>query len=101
MPTKTRPCEICKRTIEPERVEAIPETRLCIEHARMIGKYGGEFLVTATRESLGKAGSLKKNYGDIATHKTRNPTAIEKLRREYLDILGPENDSSGRNPDRP
>ena len=28
----------------------------------MVGKHGGEFLVTATRESLGKAGILKKNY---------------------------------------
>jgi hypothetical protein len=101
MPTKTRPCEICKRTIEAERVEAIPETRLCIEHARMIGKYGGEFSVTATRESLGKAGSLKKNYGDVATHKTRNPTAIEKLRREYLDSLRPGQDSSAKDPGRP
>jgi hypothetical protein len=95
MPTKTRPCEICKRMIEAERVEAIPETRLCVEHARMIGKYGGEFLVTATRESLGKAGSLKKNYGDITTQKTRNRTGIEKLRRDYLEGLRAEKDGSG------
>jgi RNA polymerase-binding transcription factor DksA len=90
MSSKSRPCEVCDRAIEAERVEAIPETRLCVEHARMIGKYGGEFLVTATRESLGKAGSLKKNYGDIATHKTRNRTAIERLRREHLEGLGRE-----------
>jgi len=67
------------------RIEAIPETRLCVEHARMIAKYGGEFLVTATRKSLGKAGSLKMNYGDIATHKTRNRTAIERLRRVHQE----------------
>jgi hypothetical protein len=81
--------------IEADRVEAIPETRLCLDHARMIGKYGGEFLVTATRESLGKAGSLKKNYGDVATQKTRNHTAIEKLRREYLEGLRASEDGSG------
>ncbi len=87
MSTKTRPCEICRKLIEAERVEAIPETRLCVEHARMIGKYGGEFLVTAIQESLGKAGSLKRNYGGIVTQKTRNQTGIEKLRRDYLEGL--------------
>ena len=89
------PCEICKRTIDAERVEAIPETRLCVEHARMIGKYGGEFLVTATRESLGKAGSLKRNYGDIVTQKRRNQTAIDKLRHDYLEGLRSEEQKSG------
>src|SRR5262249_19520373 len=95
MSSKTRPCEVCRRAIEPERIEAIPETRLCVEHARMIGKYGGEFLVAATRESLGKAGSLKKNYGDITTHKTRNRTAIERLRRDHLEGLRSQGGGSG------
>jgi hypothetical protein len=85
MSTKTRPCEICKKPIEPERIEAIPETRLCVEHARLIGKYGGEFLVTATQESLGKAGSLKRNYGGIVIRKSRNQAGIDKLRRDYLE----------------
>jgi hypothetical protein len=87
MSTKTRPCEICKNIIEAERVEAIPETRLCVEHARLIVKHGGEFLVTATQESLGKAGSLKRNYGGIVTQKTRNQLGIDKLRREFLEGL--------------
>jgi hypothetical protein len=87
MSTKTRPCEICKKIIEAERVEAIPETRLCLEHSRLIGKYGGEFLVTATQESLGKVGSLKRNYGGISTQKTRNQTGIDKLRRDHLEAL--------------
>lgn len=95
MSSKTRPCEVCGRAIEAGRIEAIPETRLCVEHARMIGKYGGEFLVTATRESLGKAGSLKKNYGDIATHKTRNRTAIERLRHECREGPPPVGDATG------
>lgn len=82
MPLKTRPCEICKRLIEVERVEAIPETRLCGEHARAILRFGGEFIVTSTTESLGKAGSLKRNYGGITTQKTRNATALAKLRLE-------------------
>ena len=95
MSTKTRPCEVCKKLIEPERVEAIPETRLCVEHARLIGKYGGEFLVTATQESLGKAGSLKRNYGGIVTRKTRNQTGIDKLRRDYREGLQSKEDRSG------
>src|SRR5262249_12048426 len=83
MSVKTRPCEICGQPINPERIEAVPATRLCVEHARMIGKYGGEFIVTATQASLGKGGSLKKNYGDVSIQKTRNTEALRKLREEY------------------
>jgi hypothetical protein len=36
--------------------------------------------VTSTRESLGKAGSLKKNYGAVTTEKIRNRAAVEKPR---------------------
>jgi hypothetical protein len=60
MSTNTRPCEICGQPIDPERIEVKPETRLCVKHAHMIEKYGGEFIVTATQASLGKDGSLKK-----------------------------------------
>lgn len=85
MSTKTRPCEICGQPIDPERIEALPETRLCIEHAKQINKFGGEFTATVTQASLGKAGSLKKNYGDVSVQRTRNHTAVEKLRKEWLD----------------
>ena len=80
MPEKTRPCEVCGQPIDPERIEVVPETRLCVEHARMIGQYGGEFLVTGTQVSLGKSGSLKKNYGDVSIDKKRNTEALRKLR---------------------
>jgi hypothetical protein len=83
-----RHCEICRKPIDPERCEVLPDTRLCTEHARMIGKYGGEFLVTMRQESLGKQGSLKKNYGGVSTRKTRNTLGIEKLRQEYEDSQG-------------
>jgi hypothetical protein len=83
MPARPRPCEICKVLIEPERIEAMPETRLCSEHARKIAKYDGEFIVTATRERLSKTSSLKQNYGSVTTTKTRNTSAIEKLRRDF------------------
>lgn len=83
MPSKTRPCEICKSLIEPERIETIPETRLCAEHARLIARHGGEFTLSSTQESLGKAGSLKRNYGGITPSMSRNTKAVEALRREH------------------
>ena len=49
----------------------------------MIGKYGGEFILTGTRASLGKSGSLKKNYGDVSVEKRRNTEGLRKLREEY------------------
>ncbi|MFN4261278.1 MAG: TraR/DksA family transcriptional regulator [Gemmataceae bacterium] len=82
MPHTTRPCEICGQPIDPERLEVIPETRLCAEHARQIAKFGGEFIVTTRPISLGKSGSLKKNYGDVNVHKRRNHEALAKLREE-------------------
>lgn len=43
-----RMCEVCRQPIDPDRAEAIPETRLCTEHAREIQAYGGEFVDVAT-----------------------------------------------------
>lgn len=94
MPTRVRPCEICRREIEPERIEALPDTRLCAEHAKMIAKHGGEFTITYTRERLGKPGSLKKNYGGVTPHKLRNRTAMAKLRQEHAERARPERDDS-------
>jgi hypothetical protein len=83
MSGKTRPCEICGSPIDPERAEALPKTRLCSEHARMIKKHGGEFVVTGTQASLGKGGSLKKNYGDVSIEEKRNTQGLRKLRDEH------------------
>jgi hypothetical protein len=80
---KTRPCEICGQPIDPERIEVIPETTLCGEHARSIAKHGGEFILTSRRVSLGKTGSLKKNYGDVNVRKHRNVEGLEKLKQEW------------------
>jgi hypothetical protein len=83
MSENTRPCEICQAPIDPERIEVLPETRLCTEHARKMSKYGGEFKMTFTQERLSKEGSLKKNYGGVSPHKSRNSDGIEKLRNDY------------------
>jgi len=80
MSNKTRSCEICGQPIDPERIEVVPETRLCVEHAKMIVKYGGEFIVTGTQASIGKSGSLKKNYGDVTVERKRNTEALRKMR---------------------
>ena len=88
MSGNTRPCEICGQPIDSERIEVLPETRLCVEHAKAIAKHGGEFIVTGTQASLGKGGSLKKNYGDISVEKKRNTEALRKLRAEYQELRG-------------
>ena len=81
--SKSRPCAICMKPIEPERIETLPETRLCSEHALRIAKFGGEFIVTATQERTSKQGSLKRNYGGVTTSSERNHQALEKLKDEY------------------
>ncbi len=76
---KTRLCAVCKAQIEPDRIDGMPDTQLCTEHGRQIAKYGGEFKLTAEQERTSKPGSLKLNYGGIATTKTRNTEAILRL----------------------
>jgi len=83
MSSQPRPCEICQRMIDPERLEAVPDTRLCGEHARKISKYGGEFRLSASHDRTSKQGSLKHNYGGVTAHKTRNYEAVEQMRAEY------------------
>lgn len=82
MSEKIRLCAVCNKDIS-ERVEVLPETWLCREHAGEIEKYGGEFTVVASQESLGKAGSLKKNYGGVSVRRIRNRAALEKLQAEF------------------
>jgi hypothetical protein len=73
--------------IQPERIEILPDTHLCCDHARKIAKFGGEFTITAVRERTSKAGSLKKNYGGVTPSKRRNHRALEQLRDEHLEEL--------------
>jgi hypothetical protein len=64
-------------------MEVLPDTRLCAEHARQIQKYGGEFILTGHLDRTSKGGSLKHNYGGVATSKTRNHEGMDRLRAEY------------------
>lgn len=65
-----RTCERCGGVVPAERVEALPDTRVCVACSRAIG---GEFDVYVVPEQTGKAGSLKKNYGGYTTKKVRKP----------------------------
>jgi hypothetical protein len=83
MSTTKRLCAVCRQEIPAERLEVVPDTWLCRRHAGEIEKYGGEFTLSARQESLGKTGSLKKNYGGVNVSKRRNQAALEKLQAEF------------------
>lgn len=70
MAVKRRFCARCKTEIPTERVEALPETRLCVKCSQDIG---GEHDVTIVSENMAKTGSLKKNYGGWTIQKKRKP----------------------------
>ena len=70
--------------ISNERLDAIPETRLCTQHANEIQKYGGEFVLSAEQEKTSKKSSMKVNYGGISTTSRRNNIALEQLKEDYL-----------------
>ncbi|WP_254510892.1 hypothetical protein [Anatilimnocola floriformis] len=72
-------CEICQEEIDEDRREGLPDTRLCTTHAREIQRYGGEFRLVSQQERTSKAGSLKINYGGVATRKERNHEALRRL----------------------
>ena len=57
-----RVCKRCEEEIPAERLEALPDTWLCV---RCSGEVGGEFEIIARQVQTNKKGSLKKNYGGI------------------------------------
>jgi len=71
-------CVRCGKTIPQERLEALPETRVCVKCSQAVG---GEFKVYIVREKTSKEGSLKKNYGGVApvfVRKTIRPMTWEE-----------------------
>lgn len=57
-----RICKRCEQEIPAERLEALPETWVCV---RCSEEMGGEFTIIARQIQTNKKGSLKKNYGSI------------------------------------
>ena len=69
-----RHCQRCGEVIPAERVEALPDTQVCVECSRRIG---GEYVLRAVPENLAKTGSLKRNYGSWGIRKVRRPIRPE------------------------
>lgn len=65
---KSQFCTRCKREISAERLEAIPETRLCVKCSQYTG---GDTTINAADENLAKKESLKKNYGSVSVRVVR------------------------------
>jgi len=63
-----RPCARCSAMIPAERLEAMPETEVCVTCSAEIG---GEFKLIVTAERTSKPGSLKLNYGGVTVKKVR------------------------------
>jgi hypothetical protein len=63
-----RLCKRCRNAIPETRLELLPDTVICVACSKEIG---GEYVVRVVRNSVGKAGSLKKNYSDCELRKTR------------------------------
>jgi hypothetical protein len=63
-----RPCARCGAMIPAERIEAIPETEICVTCSDEVG---GEFKLIAVAEKTSKQGSLKLNYGGYTVKKVR------------------------------
>ena len=51
-----------------ERLEALPETQLCLRCSEAVG---GDFEMFGTWENSAKSGSLKGNYGGVKITKRR------------------------------
>lgn len=63
-----RTCERCDAEIPAARVKALPGTWLCLECSEEVGS---DFVYMATQQNLGKAGSMKLNYGGVSIQKKR------------------------------
>jgi hypothetical protein len=68
MAVPKRFCARCRVEIPAERIEALPDTRLCVTCSQVVG---GEYEVTVVPDNLGKAGSLKRNYAGWTIRKRR------------------------------
>jgi hypothetical protein len=63
MENEVRCCRVCGAEIPKERLEVLPETLVCVRCSEQIG---GEFELSVTVGSTGKAGSLKKTGQELS-----------------------------------
>lgn len=67
---EARLCRKCREAIPPARLEALPETLVCV---RCSEKIGGEFELEVTISGISKAGSLKKTGESVSARRKRKP----------------------------
>ncbi len=77
MPKKPRPCARCKTMIPVERLEAIPQTRLCVKCST---ETGGDVRMRVNVRKQQKSGSLKSTGIDI--------DSVELIRRDVPPLEG-------------
>ena len=70
MAAKIKNCRVCNAEIPPARLQAIPETLVCVACSERIG---GEFELEVTISGTGKAGSLKKTGQSVTAKRKRKP----------------------------
>lgn len=70
MTTDSKYCRRCGAEIPRERLDAIPDTLVCVKCSEEIG---GEFELKVTISSTGKAGSLKRTGQDVDVQRKRKP----------------------------
>lgn len=63
-----RLCESCSQPIPAGRLEALPDTIICVKCSEEIG---GEYHMYFTEDNVSKVGSMKKNYSSITVKKVR------------------------------
>ncbi|MCI0459883.1 MAG: TraR/DksA C4-type zinc finger protein [Gemmataceae bacterium] len=62
MAIKSRPCQRCQEMIPVERLEVLPQTRLCVKCSEQVG---GDLKLKVRTRTQGKVGSLKRTGHDI------------------------------------
>ena len=70
MDAETKHCRVCGAEIPKARLEAIPDTLVCV---RCSEKIGGEFELEVNISGTGKAGSLKKTGETVDVKRKRKP----------------------------
>jgi hypothetical protein len=68
MAISKRFCERCRKEIPEGRLEALPDTIVCLQCSQAIGS---EYEYRAVPENAGKKESLKKNYASYGVRRQR------------------------------
>ena len=66
MEIEPRNCCVCGVKIPTERIEAIPDTLVCVACSR---RMGGEYQLEISVSGTGKAGSLKKTGQEVSVRR--------------------------------